>query len=181
MHTQIGCAEKNKTMTEQSALITNGSVATVAVAFLKTAVLRMIPYSVPALALIALDLLYGVRAARHRGEKIRVSKGLRQSVTKVFTYVIWLVLASTLALAFNKEWLEWGTLGLVYANELASVIGNYLETKGIELSMVDLYRLIVRKGAEKVGVEIGKEDAEGIIKPKEDKPRNAKGQFTSKK
>ena len=158
-------------MTEESALVTNGSVSAVAVAFLKTAVLRMIPYSVPALALVILDLLYGIRAAKHRGERARLSTAVRRSTTKVFSYIIWLVLASTLALAFHVNWLEWGVLGLVYVNEMASIVGNYLETKGIELSMIDLYRMIIRKGAEKVGLGVEKEEAEELIKPKNEMPK----------
>ena len=168
-------------MTEENAIIIQGGVASTAIAFLQSAVLRMIPYAAPGLMLVVLDLVFGIRAAKMRGERVRFSTALRRTMTKTFCYLCFIVLASTLALAFNKEWLEWVVLGLVFTNEFTSIIGNYLETKGIELSLVDLYRLIVRKGAEKVGVEIDKEDAEGIIKPKEDKPRNAKGQFTSKK
>ena len=97
-------------------------------------------------------------------------------MTKTFTYLAWIVLASTVALAFSKTWLEWLILGLVYVNEFASIVGNYLETKGLQFSMAGLYRWIFRTGAGKVGIDVSKEDAEEIIKPK----RDSKGKFVKK-
>lgn len=154
-------------MQEEGALVLQGSVATVAFAFFREAVLRMVPYAVPGFVLLVLDLLYGVRAAKHRGEKVRLSTAVRRSTTKFFSYVCWLILASTLALSFEMEWLEWAVLGLVYGNELASIIGNYLETKGIEVSWSDFYRWIFKAGAEKIGATIEEAEAEGIIRKKE--------------
>ena len=58
---------------EETALLVEGGVSATLVVFLKTAVLRMIPYAIPAMFLIALDLFYGCRAAKFRGEKVRVS------------------------------------------------------------------------------------------------------------
>jgi hypothetical protein len=153
-------------MQEEGALVLQGSVATVAFAFFREAVLRMVPYAVPGFVLLVLDLLYGVRAAKHRGEKVRLSTAVRRSTTKFFSYICWLILASTLALSFEMEWLEWAVLGLVYGNELASIVGNYLETKGIEVSWSDLYRWVAKAGAEKVGVTMEAAEAEGIIKDK---------------
>ena len=154
-----------------------GGITATIIAFLQTAVLRMIPYSVPALFLIALDCLYGIKAAKYRGEKVRLSTAVRKTVTKVFMYLCWIVLASTLALSFHKDWLEWFVLGLVYANEFASIVGNYLETKGIEFSFVGLYRWALRVITGKVGEAMDTAEAEDIIKPK---PRDAKGRFVKR-
>lgn len=156
-------------LAEGDTFILQGSVATAAVAFLQAAVLRMIPYAVPGLALIILDLIFGIRAASGRGEKVRFSTALRRTMTKTFSYICFIVLASTLALAFGKDWLEWFVLGLVYANEFFSIVGNYLETKGMELSFVDLYRLIFKKAAGHAGVDVSDDDAGNIIKPKKSK------------
>ena len=158
---------------ETSQTIAQGGAAAVAIAFLQQSVTRMIPYSLPAFALIILDLIYGVRAARSRGERIRFSTGLKKTTTKIFSYICWIILASTMSVSFSKEWIEWGVLGLVFINELASIFGNYLETKGISLSFAALYRFIFRKGAEKAGMGVSKEDAEEIIKNKvEDKKKH---------
>lgn len=92
-------------------------------------------------------------------------QGLRRSVGKAFEYLCWVIVASTMSLAFQKEWLEWLVLGVVYGNEIMSIIGNYLECKGIELSMVDFYRWIFRKGAAHIGADVSEEEAGQIIKP----------------
>jgi len=164
----------------ESALVVQGGVATVAVAFFQEAVLRMIPYAVPSFIFLLLDLLYGIKAAKQRGEKVRVSTAVRRSVTKMFSYICWLILASTLAISFGKEWLEWTVLGLVYVNEFASIVGNYLETKGIGFSLVGLYRWILKVIAGKAGEAMDAAEAEGIIIEKE-KPRDAKGRFVKRK
>ena len=172
---------------EEGALVMQGGIASTAVVFLQTAVLRMIPYSVPAIILIALDLFYGCRAARYRGEKVRVSTAVRRTVTKVFTYLCWIILASTLALSFGHDWLEWSVLGLVYLNELASIVGNYLETKGMEFSFVGFYRWLLKVIAGKAGETMDDFEAGGIIKPKDgEKGRHAQrdphtGRFTPRK
>lgn len=144
------------------------------------AVLRMIPYAVPAFALLLLDLIYGIKAAMYRGEKVRTSTAVRRTVTKFWSYVCWIILASTLAISFHLQWLEWGVLGLVYANELASIAGNYLETKAIDFSFVAFLRLLFKKGAGHAGVEVSDDDVNEILKPKEKQPRNAKGQFVKR-
>lgn len=141
-------------MTEDSALIVEGGASAALVALLQTAVLRMIPYAVPGLLLVVLDLAYGIKAARARGEAVRISTALRRSLTKIFLYICWLILATTIALAFGKSWLEWGTLGLVYANEGLSIIGNYLESKGLSFSIAGVYRWVIRWAAGKVGVDV---------------------------
>ena len=151
-------------MTEESALIVEGSVSAALVTVLQTAVLRMIPYAIPAVALLALDLIYGVKAAKFRGEKVRASTAIRRTTTKFFSYLCWLILASTLAISFDKNWLEWGVLAVVYANEGLSIIGNYLETKGLSFSIAGVYKGIVKWLSGKVGVDV--EPGE-IIKEKE--------------
>ena len=159
---------------EEGALVMEGSIATTVVVFLQSAVLRMIPYSVPAVFLILLDLFYGCRAAKFRGEKVRLSTAVRRTMTKLFSYVCWIILASTLSLSFKHDWLEWAVLGLVYLNELASIIGNYLETKGIEFSFVGFYRWIIKTIAGKAGEAMDTAEAEDIIKPKEKKSKKQK-------
>lgn len=161
---------------EAATAVESGLSAT-AVAFLQTAALRMIPYSVPAFVIILLDLIYGIKAAKFRGEKVRFSTAVRRTTSKIVGYICWLILASTLAIAFHTDWLEWAVLGLVYVNELASIIGNYLETKGIEFSFVGFYRWLLKVLAGKAGEAMDSAETEEIIKPK---PRDAKGPFVKK-
>ena len=154
---------------DDAALIVEGSVSSVAVAFFQAAVLRMIPYAVPGVMLIILDLFFGIKAAEYRGERVRFSTAIRRTMTKLFSYICWIILASTLALSFDQKWLEWLVLGLVYANEFASIVGNYLETKGLQLSLEGFYKWLFKKAGHHVGVEVTDEDADNIIKPRDNK------------
>lgn len=160
--------------------VLQGSVAATFVAFLQASVLRMIPYAIPTIALIALDLVYGIKAAKDRGERVRLSTALRKTTTKFFSYVCWIILASTMAMAFNFEWIEWIVLGTVYANELASVVGNYLETKGLEMFWGGVVNAIVKLFGRKHGINTEDIDANEIVKPIK-QGRNKKGQFVSRK
>lgn len=160
--------------------VLQGSVAATFVAFLQQSVLRMIPYAIPTIALIALDLVYGIKSAKDRGERVRLSTALRKTTTKFFSYVCWIILASTMAMAFNVEWIEWIVLGTVYANELASVVGNYLETKGLEMSWGGVVNALVKLFGRKHGINTEDIDANEIVKPIK-QGRNKKGQFVSRK
>ena len=156
-------------MGEEGALVMEGGVSAAIVVFLQTAVLRMIPYAVPAVFLIALDLFYGIRAAKYRGEEEKFSPALRRTITQLFSYGCWIILASTLALSFKHDWLEWAVLGLVYVNEFVSIVGNYLETKGITFSFVGFYRWVLKLVAGKAGGVMDDFEAGDIIKPKDGK------------
>ena len=163
---------------ETSQVVAEGGAATVAIAFLQKSVTHMIPYALPALVLIILDLIYGVKAATIRGERVRLSTAIKKTVTKTFSYICWIILASTMAVSFDHGWLEWAVLGLVFGNELASIIGNYLETKGIHVSFLAFYKWVFKKGAEKAGVEVTQEEADEILVKQ---PRDKKtGRFVKK-
>ena len=85
-----------------------------------------------------------------------------------------------MAMAFNVEWIEWVVLGTVYANELASVVGNYLETKGLEMSWGGVVNALVKLFGRKHGINTEDIDANEIVKPIK-QGRNKKGQFVSRK
>lgn len=139
----------------------------------------MVPYLICAIPLVALDLVWGIRAARYREEKVTFSRAFRRTMAKCADYICWIIIAASVALAFEAKWIEWLILGAVMGNEMISIIGNYFETRGIELSLVALYRWVFKKGAEHIGATIDDAEAEGIIKPS-DRPRDAKGRFIKK-
>ena len=162
-------------------VVVQGGVSATALAFFGDSIVKMIPYLIVCIPLILLDLLWGCKAAQYRGERLRFSKGFRRTFGKMVEYLCWVILASTLSLAFEMKWIEWVVLGVVFLNELASIVANYLETRGIELSLVNLYRWVFKAGAEKVGVSMEAAEAEGIIKPKKEQPRDKKtGRFVKR-
>lgn len=157
--------------------VVQGGVSATAVAFLNEALIHMIPYAFCAVPLIVLDLYWGIKAARHRKEKVTFSRGFRKTMGKIMEYCCWIILASTLALAFRKPWLEWFILASVMGNELISILGNYLETKGLKLSLKNVWALILRFFGKKIGMELSKEDTDSVlIEVKRDK----NGRFVNK-
>ena len=80
------------TIEDEMVVAVGSGISATAVAFMQSAVLRMIPYAVPALVIIALDLLYGIKAAKHRKERVRFSTACRRTVSKIVSYICWLIL-----------------------------------------------------------------------------------------
>lgn len=171
--------------------IVEGGVSAAAVAVLKQTVLVMIPFLIPAAPLIALDCIFGVKASRLRYKKykreddrVTFSKAFRRTVGKCFEYACWLIIASSGSVAYGKPWIQWVILGGVYFNEIVSIIGNYLFTKGIEFDLLAFLRNVLVFVGRWVGSKIGivTEDVsfDDVLKPT--RPgRNAKGQFVSRK
>ena len=149
--------------------VAQGGVAITALAFLRQTLLSMVPYAIIAVPLIILDLSWGIRAARHRGERVTFSHAFRRTMNKVFDYLCWIIIASGLSIAFEVNWLEWLILGGVIFNEIISIASNYFETKGIKFSLAAAWRWAFKTGAGKIGVELTEGDAGEIIKEKEEK------------
>lgn len=171
--------------------VVEGGVVAVTVAVLKKTVLTMIPFALPALVLIALDLWFGIKASNHRYKKhkrpddrVTFSKAIRGTVGKIFEFTAWLILASSMTVAFDKAWIQWATLGLVYVNEIGSIIGNYLCTKDIDFSLLAFLKAILvfvgRWVGSKLGIVTDDVTFDDVLKPAK-QGRNEKGQFTSKK
>ena len=93
-----------------------GGVAATALAFFHSTMTNMIPYAIVAVPLIVLDLLWGIRAAKYRKERVTFSRAFRRTMSKTFDYLCWILIASGIALAFDTKWLEYGILGLVIFN-----------------------------------------------------------------
>lgn len=155
----------NNTSNAVNTAVTGGTTVTL-MAFFSDAMIKILPWLALAVPFLLLDLLYGVKAARFRGDKIRFSTGLRRSIDKAVSYIMWVAAAVMLSSLFEAPWLDKVVLGLVYGNEFFSIIGNYLEMHGVELSMANLWKTILRKGAGKVGVEISQEEADALLSEK---------------
>lgn len=160
--------------------VTSSGIAVTAVIFFRDAVLNMIPWLIASIPLILLDLDFGIKAARYRKERVKFSKAFRGTFGKLVEYVAWCCFAATASLAFGMKWIEWIVLGAVFINELSSIVGNYLETKGLELNTRNLWNAILKIFGRKTGIDTEDIDAGEIVKPKE-QPRDPKtGRFTSK-
>lgn len=161
--------------------VTSTGITATAIIFFRDAITNMTPWLIASIPLILLDLDFGIKAAKHRQDKVRVSKAIRGTFGKVVEYFAWVCFAATASLAFGIKWIEWAVLGLVYANELAYIIGNYLETKGMAFSFVHFYRWILKLIAGKAGEAMDTAEAEGIIIDKDGKARDKRGRYTKRR
>lgn len=170
--------------------VVEGGVSAAAVVYLQKTVLAMIPFALPALFLVALDLHFGIKAAKHRykkykreADRVTFSRGLRGTVGKVFEYACWLVISSSMSVAFDKDWIQWSILGLVYVNEIGSVIGNYLCTKDIEFSLLAFLKAVLvfvgRWIGSKLGIVTDDVTFDDVLKPAVP-GRDKKGRFVKK-
>lgn len=142
----------------ESALL-QGGTSVVMTAFLSEVIADMLPFLIVAIIVILVDLIFGVRAAQHRHEEVRWSRAFRRTVSKMFEYVCWVTLSSSLAVAFKFPALEWIILGAVILNEVVSIASNWCEVHSIHVKGLNLPKIIGEKvGVDLSEVEITKED-----------------------
>lgn len=88
-----------------------------------------------AAGLLLLDLRFGIKAARVRGETIRFSRAWRRTINKSIDYLGWVTVAEMLSRTFGvsigEPVLSMGVLMAVYLIELSSCLNNYFEYKGL--------------------------------------------------
>lgn len=133
----------------ESALL-QGGTSVVMTAFLAEVIADMLPFLIVAVIVILVDLIFGIRAAQHRKEEVRYSRAFRRTVSKMFEYVCWVTLSSSLAVAFKFPALEWIILGAVILNEVVSIASNWCEVHGIRIKGLNLPKII----GEKVGLDL---------------------------
>jgi hypothetical protein len=133
----------------ESALL-QGGTSVVMTAFLAEVIADMLPFLIVAVIVILVDLIFGIRAAQHRKEEVRWSRAFRRTVSKMFEYVCWVTLSSSLAVAFKFPALEWIILGAVILNEVVSIASNWCEVHGIRIKGLNIPKLI----GEKVGLDL---------------------------
>lgn len=161
--------------------VTSTGITATAIIFFREALTNMIPWFMASIPLILLDLNFGIKAAKYRKEKVTFSKAFRGTFGKLVEYIAWICFAATASLAFGIKWVEWAVLAAVFVNEIASVIGNYLETKDIKFSFLGFYRWLLKVIAGKAGEAMDSAEAEGIIIGKDGKARDKKGRYTKKR
>ena len=86
---------------------------------------RMLPYLVIAAVVILIDLVFGIRAAKRKGDRIRISRAIRRTIGKAVEYFCWVVLASSLAVATGYTVIETGLMLVVIGVELISIAQNW--------------------------------------------------------
>lgn len=142
-----------------SAVVQSG-VTGVAITFFSQAIISMTPYLMVSVILILADLYFGVKAALHRGESVRVSRALRRTVGKMFEYLCWVMVSVSMGVAFEVAFIEWIILGLVMGNEVISVLTNWLEIHDKRIVGFNPFKIV----GEKVGVDLSEVRVEEVKK-----------------
>lgn len=102
-------------------------------------------------ALIIVDLRFGIENAQVHGETIRRSRAIRRTVNKFIDYLCWLLFAGIFGMAFAKHF-GWNTMLVVdmvmivaCLAEIDSILQNYAQARGIEgFSLRALIAAIIR-------------------------------------
>jgi hypothetical protein len=102
-------------------------------------------FAILGLALIIADLRFGVRAAKARGEKVRLSRAGRRTINKLVDYTCWVFLAAAIEKAFTPfsiPLLAGLVLLIVYGFEINSCFANYFEARGkkIKVDFLSIFR-----------------------------------------
>lgn len=151
----------------------NNMIATVVAAIAATIAdfyAHLAPWLLLGAILVIVDLRFGIKAARARGEEIRPSRAWRRTINKTMDYLCWVTVAEmcsrTFAPAIGVPVVSLGMLIVIYGIELSSCINNYFEYKHVD-RRISIFKLL--KGtkwgalldkAEERGTEAETEEAE---------------------
>lgn len=118
---------------DSEATIVQGSVSSILLLYVNQAIAFMIPFLILSLILILVDLIFGIEASKKRYEhshseidRVRPSRALRKTINKIFEYACWVILSASLSVSFKVEWLNIAVMAFIVANEMISVIDNYM-------------------------------------------------------
>lgn len=149
-----------------SGAIAQGGAASIFVAFFSKAIPIMVPYIIATFIIVLLDCYYGIKAAKKREEEIRPARAIRRTVSKLFEYVCWIIIAASLAVAANWNPLQYIIMGIPVLVEMSSITQNYLFLKGKMIKGLNIIKII----GEKTNTDLS--DVE--IKDVEEEPKEKK-------
>lgn len=142
-----------------SSAIAQGGAASIFITFFYDALQIMIPYLIVTFAIVLLDCVYGVKAAKKRNENIKVARAIRRTVSKIFEYTCWIIVAASLSLAVKWNPLQYIILAIPVGIEMLSIYQNYLFIKGKRIVGLNIFKIV----GEKIGTDLSEvkiEDAE---------------------
>ena len=137
-----------------------GGVSVVLLTFLNDTIRLMLPFIILSIVLITVDLFFGVPAAKLRGERVSMSRGLRMTCNKIMEYICWIILAASLAVAFEWPPLNWLILALVIGNEMVSIVTNWLFLHGKKVKGLD--DVLVKWLGSKVAADVSEVEIEDV-------------------
>lgn len=167
-----GCFLLTKTQ-RMNKEITIGTFSACTSIFLADTINTMIPWLIAMFAVIACDLIAGVRKSLKLGVHVSPSRAVRETMGKMVTYFAWVVMACMIEAAAEHSMsiAMWACL-LVCAIEGISIIGNILKPHGYDMSLKGGIALVlgqIFRGSAGEVSDIVEEDHLDIIKARERK------------
>ena len=151
--------------------VTAGLFTPVATGFVFGAIEQMIPWLIAMFVVILTDLAFGVRKSKKLGVHVSWSRAFRETMGKMVTYFAWVVAACMVDVAagWHGSGTKWACL-FVLGVEGGSVVSNFLKPYGIELSMKELVKLLLKKSP----LNVSDDEAEQVVR------NNAKKRMTKR-
>lgn len=101
-----------------------------------------------AFVLVIVDLRFGIRAAKARGEKVRASRAVRRTINKMVDYVCWILLAGAIGEVYGEPFgvplLPLIVLLVVFGVEVNSCFSNFFESRGKKIK-VNIFKFFANK------------------------------------
>lgn len=120
-------------------------VGATATFYLQATAVEALYWFIPCAAIIIADLSAGIKAARFRGENVRISGALRRTMNKCFCYASWIICCVALNERYSTRLCAWVGIGLIFFIESISFITNLLEPHGIKLSITAILKIVGKK------------------------------------
>lgn len=126
-------------------LAVQGTTAAFVSGYMYDQYIAMFPWFVAAIPLILLDLRLGRQRARKNGESVTIRKSVKMTIDKSFSYICWIMLATTLSSVFDTDSIKYSIMGIIYGLEVGSCLSAWLFIKyDIELDLLEFLRLLFR-------------------------------------
>lgn len=112
---------------------------------------------------LLVDLRFGIKAAKARGETVRTSRAIRRTLNKAIDYLGIVTLAEMLSRTFGVSLgvpiVSMGMLFIIYGIELSSILNNYFEYKGLPWKF-NLLKFLRKKSELAESIEEGETEHE---------------------
>lgn len=112
---------------------------------------------------LLVDLRFGIKAAKARGETVRTSRAIRRTLNKAIDYLGIVTLAEMLSRTFGVSLgvpiVSMGMLFIIYGIELSSILNNYFEYKGLPWKF-NLLKFLRKKSELAESIEEGETEQE---------------------
>ena len=112
--------------------------------------LQMLPFCYVAIPLITLDLYYGRKKAQYRYEHklsnipCTIQRSIKMTLQKIFNYISWILLSTSISMAFGIPSLVFIIMAVIYGLEVLSLINKYGESKGIDIDEAAMLKLVFK-------------------------------------